>query len=200
MIEIDLYLFLIIVNKNMKNNPILIWKGYFYMKKLIVIILLAVIVILSNKNEETVMIPSSSIRMRVIANSNSKADQEEKIIVKSKLEEIISNMISSHETIDEVDNDITLNKDNIDNKLIEEMKDNNITVSYNSNYGENYFPEKEFKGVIYPSGNYKSFVVTLGEGKGENWWCVMYPPLCLIDEKDEYTYRSLIKDTIDKYN
>lgn len=170
------------------------------MKKLIILIVLAVVISLSVKSNETIMIPSSSIRMRVIANSNSKTDQNEKIIVKSKLEEIISTIINNNDSIDDVDNKIILNKEEIDNKLIEEMRSNNINTSYKSNYGDNYFPEKEFMGVVYPSGNYKSFVVTLGEGKGENFWCVMYPPLCLIDEKDEYTYRSLIKDTLDKYN
>ena len=81
------------------------------------------------------------------------------------------------------------------------MQEIDLDALYSSNFGYNYFPEKEFKGLNYKSGYYKSFVVTLDEGEGENWWCVLYPPLCLVDEnKDDYEYHSLIKDTILKYN
>ena len=59
------------------------------------------------------------------------------------------------------------------------------TNDYNIKYGLNYFPEKKYKNVIYPEGNYESLVITLGEGVGENWWCVLYPPLCLIDEEND---------------
>ena len=56
------------------------------------------------------------------------------------------------------------------------------------------------KGVKYNSGLYESLVITLGEGHGPNYWCVLYPPLCSIDtNKEEVEYRSYIKDLIDKY-
>ena len=90
--------------------------------------------------------------------------------------------------------------------LIEEnikstLKDNNINEEYHINYGVNYFPEKTYKGITYKAGNYKSYVVTLGEGKGENYWCVLFPPLCLIDENvNDYDYHFLIKDILSKYN
>ena len=64
-------------------------------------------------------------------------------------------------------------------------------------------PEKHYKGVTYKEGNYESLVVKLGEGKGENFWCVLFPPLCLLEaeesDKDEVEYKSFIKEIIDKY-
>ncbi len=65
----------------------------------------------------------------------------------------------------------------------------------------NHFPEKEYKGVIYEEGDYQSLVVTLGSGSGKNWWCVLFPPLCLLENNDmeEVEYRSFIADTVDKY-
>ena len=66
----------------------------------------------------------------------------------------------------------------------------------------NYFPEKEYKGTIYKEGKYESLVITLGNGQGNNFWCVLFPPLCLLDEEDETTnveYTSLVKEIIDKY-
>ena len=66
------------------------------------------------------------------------------------------------------------------------------------------FPEKEYKGVVYDEGYYESLLVTLGEGKGDNFWCVLFPPLCLMeaeetDDTTEVEYKSFIKEIIEKY-
>ena len=170
------------------------------MKQLLVIIIGAILVSLFVNKNDYVMIPSTSIRMRVIAASNSKQDQNDKIIVKSALEETIKDW-SNFSNYDEVDNYFKDNKQNIDSKIKDIVKKSNQKISFTSNYGYNYFPEKEFNRVLYPSGYYKSYVITIGNGEGENWWCVMFPPLCLIDSNnDEYTYRSLIKDVLTQYN
>jgi len=70
-------------------------------------------------------------------------------------------------------------------------------------FSKKYFPEKEYQGVKYPSGEYNSLVVTLGNGIGNNWWCVMFPPLCLLEAKEEETedinYSFYVKDTLSKY-
>ena len=67
----------------------------------------------------------------------------------------------------------------------------------------NYFPEKEYHGVNYESGNYESLVITLGNGIGNNWWCVMFPPLCLLEAKnentDEINYKFYVQEIIEKY-
>ena len=70
-------------------------------------------------------------------------------------------------------------------------------------YGLNYFPKKEYKGVIYEEGYYESLVVTLGNGNGDNWWCVLFPPLCLLEAQETNTqdveYKFFVQDLIDKY-
>ncbi len=171
------------------------------MKQLVILIIIAVGVVLLGRGTEYVEIPSSSIRMRVIAASDSDVDQAEKRVVKSFVEEKLYELIEGVDDEGEVERIISEAKDEIDEEVSTKMEKANLKVSYSSNFGYNYFPEKEFKGLTYKAGNYKSFVVTLGEGEGENWWCVLYPPLCLIDEnKSEYEYHSLIKDTILKYN
>ena len=78
-----------------------------------------------------------------------------------------------------------------------------IVLKYNISYGDNFFPSKTYKGIKYPAGYYNSLVITLGQGLGENFWCVMYPPLCLIDENKNTTeveYKSYVKDVLLKYN
>ena len=170
------------------------------MKNLIIIILGAVFISICVNNKDYVEIPSTSIRMRVIAASNRDEDQRDKLIVKSALEEVVKGLDIS-KNYNALDHYFEDNKSSIDDEIKEIITSKQKNISFTSNYGYNYFPEKEWKGVVYPSGNYKSYVITIGEGLGENWWCVMYPPLCLIDNKsDEYTYRSLIKDVLAQYN
>lgn len=171
------------------------------MNKLIITFLVAIsIVYLCNQNEY-IKVPNDSIRMRVIANSNSEEDINNKLIVKSMLKETIKDITKGKKTYNEVDNAIKNNTDLIEENIKSTLKDNNINEEYHINYGTNYFPEKTYKGITYKAGNYKSYVVTLGEGKGENYWCVLFPPLCLIDENvNDYDYHFLIKDILSKYN
>ena len=79
----------------------------------------------------------------------------------------------------------------------------NYQVDYQMNYGMNEFPEKEYKGITYDAGKYESLVITLGTGLGENWWCVMFPPLCLLEaeesELDNVEYQFFVKNVLEKY-
>lgn len=171
------------------------------MKKLIILIVIAFGVNLLSNSNEYVEIPSSSIRMRVIANSNEKDDQDKKKVIKSIVEEKLYEIINEKDDYKTVDEAITQNKEKIDDAIEEVIEKEKLDVSFTSSYGLNYFPEKEYRGLSYKSGNYLSYVVTLGEGEGDNWWCVLYPPLCLVDENvDDYEYHSLIKDALLKYN
>lgn len=158
------------------------------------------IVLITNNKEEYILIPNESIRVRVIANSNSDYDIKVKEELKDKLNDVINNLIENINNISEVRKTINNNLNNIHNFVDKNLKDMNYSNSFNITYGLNLFPEKEFKGIKYKSGLYESLVVTLGEGKGPNYWCVLYPPLCSIDtNKEDNKYRSFIKDLIDKY-
>ena len=171
------------------------------MNKLIITFLVAISIIYICNQNEYIKVPNESIRMRVIANSNSEEDINNKLIVKSMLKETIKDITKDKKTYNEVNNAIKNNTDLIEENIKSTLKDNNINEEYHINYGVNYFPEKTYKGITYKAGNYKSYVVTLGEGKGENYWCVLFPPLCLVDENvNDYDYHFLIKDILSKYN
>ena len=166
------------------------------MKKLI-IVLAVVVFFLTILNDDNVKIPDTSIRFRIIASSNSLEDQKLKQDIKNELiNKIIPNLLTNNS----IDTSRMLIKNSL-NDIDTLLKKYNI--KYNINYGNNYFPQKIYKGVIYPQGNYESLVITLGEGLGNNWWCVLYPPLCLIEDKysnDNIELRSYVKDVILKFN
>ena len=163
------------------------------MKKTLIIIAIIIVVMSLSKND-TIIIPKESIRFRVIANSNSQEDQMIKEKVVSKLKKNLSSLTYTPKNINDTRQSIKDNLKVIDDTLKQEVKD------YSINYGYNYFPEKVYKGIYYEEGEYESLVITLGEGIGNNFWCVLFPPLCLIDEEqDEVEYTTFIKELIDKY-
>ena len=171
------------------------------MKKIVLLFILAFLVTCISNNNEYIEIPSTSIRMRVIAKSNEEKDQKDKIIIKSALEQKLYELIKGKKDYKKIDETIEDNLEQLDEGIKNTIEKNDINSNFKTNYGYNYFPKKEFKGLTYKAGNYKSYVVTLGEGEGDNWWCVLYPPICLIDETvDNYSYHSLIKDILEKYN
>ena len=166
------------------------------MKKTIII--LAIIVgILSVNKTETIIIPKEAIRFRVVANSNDEKDQ----IIKKKVVNNLKNNIEKIQTTSliETRNNIKKQLPEFKNVIEETLKEEQ--VNYTIDYGMNYFPEKEYKGIYYEEGEYESLVITLGEGIGDNFWCLLFPPLCLIDEEKttDVKYTSLIKEVIDKY-
>lgn len=175
------------------------------MKKIILIILagLTLFTVYNRaKENETVKIPDSAIRFRVLANSNSPRDQKIKQDIAKKMQSELYMLLKSTKNINEARGVINNNMDNFNNILKEETKD--LEYSYTIDYGMHEFPEKEYKGVVYDEGYYESLLVTLGEGKGDNFWCVLFPPLCIMEAEEtsdttEVEYKSFIKEIIEKY-
>lgn len=173
------------------------------MKKILALItILTTISILNDYKSEKIEIPKEAIRFRVIASSNSKEDQEIKMKVKESLEKDLQKVLKGKNNIN--DSRLALNKNipTFENSIKKTLDKENKNISYTINYGNNYFPEKEYKDVVYKSGNYESLVVTLGEGNGKNFWCVLFPPLCNLEKEknEEVEYKFLVKEILQKYH
>lgn len=175
------------------------------MKKIIIIILSILSVIylyINNKNQENI-IPDEAIRFRVVANSNTIYDQNIKIQVKNAVQNKILELIKDSKDISTTRKIIKENIDNIDLLVKETLEKLNYDKKYKVKYGLNYFPNKNFKGSNYKKGNYESLVITIGEGQGDNWWCVLFPPLCLNEteesNEEQIEYTSFIKEFIGKH-
>ena len=187
------------MNKIFKHYPILIQKGSVFIKKCLIIIAIIIAILVYNKKDDNYLIPIESIRIRIIANSNNVEDQNIKLKVKDSVEKEIYNLTKDSKTLEETRQIINDNLKVIDSSVQNALKTNNIKSDYTLKYGINYFPKKEYKGVEYSSGNYESLVITLGKGQGDNWWCVLFPPLCLIDAEEnsnEVEYKFLVKEII----
>ena len=173
------------------------------MKKIITVIVLIILMVVTMSKEEEVIIPKDAIRFRVIANSNDLKDQQEKKKIAKTLGNNITELLKNQNSLQETRTTLKKNIDTFTTTVQEEMKNDNYDNNVEVNYGMNYFPEKTYKGVKYKEGEYESLVVTLGKGEGNNFWCVLFPPLCLLeaeeDDTNEVEYTSFVKELIDKY-
>ena len=175
------------------------------MKKTLIVlgIILTTYMIIGVKAEEIIEIPNNAIRIRVIGNSNTDYDQEKKQQIRKEVQIYMQNLLKNAKTKEEARTIIQNNMTNLNKKIDTYLHQLNYDITYNINFGLNYFPEKEYKGIKYKEGLYESLLITLGEGKGNNWWCVLFPPICLLEaeetETDEIEYKSFVKELIEKY-
>lgn len=167
-----------------------------------IIIVIITYVIISNVVVANNLIPDDAIRVRVIANSNDDYDQQIKYEVKDIVEDDMYNILNGVKDLNEARNKISSNLTSVENDIDSYLKNKDYNLGFDINFGYNYFPKKEFKGITYKEGYYESVVVTLGSGNGNNWWCVLFPPLCLIEaeESTNLEYTSLVKEIINKFN
>lgn len=172
------------------------------MKKILIGLLIGSVIYLSliNTNEKFI-IPQEAIRLRVVPNSNLNKDQAIKNKVVKKLQFQMSDLLKDSPNIKDARTIISRNLNNIDREIGSFLKTENYNLPYNISFGNNYFPQKEYKGVVYEEGDYESLLVVLGDGLGDNWWCVLFPPLCLIEaeESAEAEYKFFIIELFKKY-
>lgn len=173
------------------------------MKKTFVLIIFIFVfyVFISDVLAKNITIPNDAIRIRIIPNSNSSFDQDIKLKVKDKLEITMYDLLKDAESSEEAKEIIQNNLELVDKDVKKILSDENYDKGYTINFGKNYFPEKEYKGVKYEEGYYDSLLITLGKGEGDNWWCVLFPPLCLIEgeEDTEVEYKSIVMEILNKY-
>lgn len=171
------------------------------MKKILIVVAALMIIIVNNKSKDELIIPDTSIRFRVIANSNTLEDINEKNKLSNYLDTKIFEFVKNSTSVTEAKQALIDNKTKISSIIDEYLLNNRINYGYDLSIGENYFPIKYYKGVKYKAGYYDSIVIKLGSSSGMNWWCVIYPPLCLIDEENnkDIEYTSLIKEVMEKY-
>lgn len=170
------------------------------MKKIIIIALIIFIIYQVNNTRENIIIPSTAIRLRIIANSNNVTDQYMKNEAKKIMEKEIATNLNNVDNIEESRNIIKSNIINYQNKIKNLFRENDYPKDIDINFGLNYFPKKVYKGVTYEEGKYESLVITIGSGEGDNWWCVLFPPLCLLEgkENEEVEYKFKVIELLDK--
>lgn len=155
-------------------------------KKLILFLLMAVlafIYIINPYIEEKLAreYGDKLIRFHIRANSDSKEDQDLKLKIRDEILEKMADKFFGIKSLREGREVINENMEEMKRIAENIVKGENKDYEVDINLGIDRFPTRKYGNLVLPTGDYETLLITLGEGKGENWWCVMFPPLCFID-------------------
>lgn len=126
-------------------------------------------------------IAQSVFRLHVLANSDSSEDQNLKYKVRDHLLEYMNTICKDCTSKQEAIALVAQNKDKFKELALETIKKQGYSYDVNISIGNFEFPTKTYGDISFPAGYYDALRVEIGEAKGQNWWCVMFPPLCFVD-------------------
>jgi len=154
-------------------------------KRFLVIFILFIIYTLlsvfSYSNAVTSDISNSVFRLHVIANSNSKEDQDLKYSVRDALIQYMNSICANISSKEDAIKLVTENKDEFYNIAKKVVSDKGFNYNINIQIGNFSFPTKHYGDISLPAGFYDAIKVEIGSASGQNWWCVMFPSLCFVD-------------------
>ena len=166
------------------NKFISIVKSSVFKRLIIVLLLLILFIFISAISYVSAVsnnIANGVFRLHVIANSDSPEDQNLKYIVRDELIKYMNTLAkdctSKQEVIEIAQNNIS-NFENIAKKTIQ---DNGFNYNVTVEIGNFDFPTKTYGDITLPAGTYDSLKIKIGKSEGQNWWCLMFPPLCFVD-------------------
>lgn len=164
----------------------------------IIIILLVVGVTLSSSGGNT-----EYLRIHVRANSNEQIDQTVKYRVKDAVVSYLTPFIAECDTKQKAERMLKDNLSQIENACDVVLNSNGFSYRARAKVCSELFPTRSYGELVLDGGYYDALIIELGDGKGDNWWCVVYPPLCFTGNGAGYVYKSkinqVIKDFYDKY-
>lgn len=131
--------------------------------------------------DEPLVIPSEAIRLRILANSDMEEDQAIKRKVRDEVNKHITEWVSDLTSIEEARTLIKSKLPEVQEIAERVVKEEGSNQSVKTDFNKVDFPTKLYGQFLYPAGEYEAILITLGDGDGANWWCVLFPPLCFLD-------------------
>lgn len=137
----------------------------------------------------------SLIRLHVVANSDSPEDQELKRVVRDRILEYIREETENSASIEQTKTVVSEKIPEITRIAKETVRDKGYDYDVETALGMYPFPTKAYGDIVLPAGNYQALKVVIGDGRGSNWWCVLFPPLCFVDVTHG-TVPDMVKDDL----
>lgn len=144
-------------------------------------LLLMFIVLISAISVESQLPPL--IRLHVLANSDSAEDQELKYKVRDRVISVMKDKFSDSKSLEESRQILLESLPLLEDSAEEVIQAAGATYSVQAQHGEYDFPTKYYGSFALPAGRYEALRLVIGQGQGANWWCVLFPPLCIVDGK-----------------
>ena len=172
-------------------------------KAMIVLVLLALFIFVSNMEFATQIDSDSLIRIHVLANSDSQADQALKLQVKDAVVTYLKPQLEQSCSIAESRQIIQRSLPQIEQIAQQTLQQQHSGYQVTLQYGRFDFPIKYYGSFSLPAGNYEALRILIGEGQGHNWWCVLFPPMCFTDNdassSGKYTDQTPEKKVVIKF-
>ena len=143
------------------------------------------------------------LRIHIRANSNLTTDQNIKYKIKDELVKYLTPLVVECESFDSVVDMVETHKKDMENICDDILSDNGFSYTSKVSLNEEYFPTRAYGEYVLESNFYDAIIVELGEAIGDNWWCVVYPPLCFVEAKqldtNNIVYKSKLLEIIGKF-
>ncbi|HGE5779445.1 MULTISPECIES: stage II sporulation protein R [Bacillus] len=128
------------------------------------------------------VIPKEAVRLRILANSDSKEDQALKRKVRDEVKTQIDGWVADLKSFEDARRVIQSHIPEIEKTVASTLKREGSKESFQVTFGKNIkFPTKVYGNFTYPAGEYEAVLISIGKGEGANWWCVLFPPMCFLD-------------------
>ena len=121
-------------------------------------------------------------RLHVIANSDKETDQELKLQVKNRIVEYLQQKLNPDADLEETKELVLIHLQEIEEEAEKIVKEAGFTYEVQAAVENTYFPDKTYGDCTFPAGEYEALNVRIGKAQGHNWWCVLYPSLCFVDD------------------
>ena len=121
-------------------------------------------------------------RLHVIANSDTEKDQELKLKVKTRIVEYLKEILGEDAGLEETKEAVLTHLTEIEQEAENFIEEQGFDYPIEAVVEKTYFPEKTYGDYTFPAGEYEALKVKIGSAKGQNWWCVLYPSLCFLDD------------------
>lgn len=140
------------------------------------------------------------VRIHIRANSNDESDQAVKLKVRDAVTAYLSDVLCDCKTKSDALTRLDEARDEIEEIADKTLYDNGFDYKTTVSVKNDYFPERTYGDYVFPEGYYDALMIYLGEGVGDNWWCVAFPPLCFVPDTDgeEIEYKSWVKEKLDE--
>lgn len=139
-------------------------------------------------------------RLHILANSDNEEDQQLKLKVRDAVLKKGQNMFTNCSSLEEIIASCESNIDLFEETATECIKENGYNYSVNAYVDKEYFNTREYEEITLPSGIYNALKIEIGEAKGHNWWCVMFPAICLSAVSDSEMNNILDEEEIELIN
>ncbi|MEE0842647.1 MAG: stage II sporulation protein R [Christensenellales bacterium] len=140
------------------------------------------------------------VRIHIRANSNDAEDQAVKLAVRDEITEYLTLKLDGCKDKSDALERLAAERDVLTQIAQKTLYENGYDYKASVELKMEHFPERVYDGYVFPEGDYDALMIYLGEGAGDNWWCVAFPPLCFVPDADgeDIVYKSWVKEMLDK--